>query len=387
MRLFNRKLIADFSGFVVCKIGPWLPAHRVGRNNLKAAFPEKSPEEIEQILAGTWDNLGRLAAEFVHLDKIQIGRPDEPGSGDVMYDRKDLLRLDQIRQNSTPAIFFVAHLANWEISAMLPPYFGFDSYVLYRPPSIPAINNAILKLRARCMGTLVPAGFDAPIRLAEALEKGALVGMLVDQHFNKDFRGGRGRGVDVSFFGRPCKANPLLAHLAQLSNCEIAESHHTFARPQHFLVGNDGRARCAAPRRRKDRYTGNNASHYIGDRRMDFRASRTMAVVSSQMAVRQTTCVDCSPFVDHAAVATDAICPGCSMSRSIVHVVMLDMDSGGGNRVEHYAAEDDFGLHRIACAVFCVREHCHDIGVADRAVASATNTISALRLPASYLRT
>ena len=35
----------------------------------------------------------------------------------------------------------------------------------------------------------------------------------------------------------------------------------------------------------------------------------------------------------------------------------------GGNRVEHYAAEDDFGLHRIACAVFCVRERCHDIGV------------------------
>ena len=215
MLLFNRKLIADFSGFVMRKIGPWLQEHRVGRNNLKAAFPEKSPEEIEQILAGTWDNLGRVAAESVHLDRIRIGHPDEPGSGDVMYDRKDLLHL------AKPTIFFVAHLANWEISAMFAPNFGFASYVLYRPFSIPATNDAILKLRARCMGTLVPAGLDAPIRLAEALKKGAHVGMLVDQHFNKDFRGGRGRGVDVSFFGRPCKANPLLAHLAQLSNCDI----------------------------------------------------------------------------------------------------------------------------------------------------------------------
>jgi Kdo2-lipid IVA lauroyltransferase/acyltransferase len=221
LRLFNRKLVADFSGFVMRKIGPWLPKHSVGRNNLKAAFPEKSPEEIEQILAGTWDNLGRVAAEFVHLDRIRIGRPDEPGSGDVMYDKKDLLHRDQIRRNSRPAIFFGAHLANWEISAMVPPNFGFDSYVLYRPSSIPAINNAILTMRARRMGTMVPAGLDAPIRLAGALEKGAHVGMIVDQHFNKDFRGGRGRGVDVTFFGRPCKANPLLAHLAQLSNCEI----------------------------------------------------------------------------------------------------------------------------------------------------------------------
>ena len=36
----------------------------------EAAFPEKSPEEIETILAGVWDNLGRIGAEFAHLDHI-----------------------------------------------------------------------------------------------------------------------------------------------------------------------------------------------------------------------------------------------------------------------------------------------------------------------------
>jgi Kdo2-lipid IVA lauroyltransferase/acyltransferase len=221
IRLFDRRLVATFAAFLMRNIGPWLPEHRVGRNNLKAAFPEKSPEEIGEILTGTWDNLGRVAAELVHLDRIRIGRPDEPGSGEVMYDKSDLLRRDQVRENPKSTIFFVAHLANWEISALVPPHFGFDSYVLYRRSSIAAINNAILKLRARCMGTLVPADFDAPFRLAEALENGAHVGMLVDQHFNKDIRGGRGRSVDVTLFGRTCKANPLLAHLAQVSNCQI----------------------------------------------------------------------------------------------------------------------------------------------------------------------
>ena len=41
--------------------------------------------------------------------------------------------------------------------------------------------------------------------------------MLVDQHFV--------RGVDVSFFGRRCKANPLIAQLARLVECPIHGAH------------------------------------------------------------------------------------------------------------------------------------------------------------------
>ena len=57
------------------KAGPLLPEHRLGRDNLRAAFPEKSAAEIEQILAGVWDNLGRVAAEFVHLNEFRVVEP------------------------------------------------------------------------------------------------------------------------------------------------------------------------------------------------------------------------------------------------------------------------------------------------------------------------
>jgi len=40
-----------------------------------------------------------------------------------------------------------------------------------------------------------------------------VVGMLVDEHF--------ARGVDVSFFGRPCKATPILARLARQFDCPM----------------------------------------------------------------------------------------------------------------------------------------------------------------------
>src|SRR5947209_7498721 len=62
--------LADFGGALMRRLGPWLPEHRIGRSNLRVAFPAKSDAEIEAILAGVWDNLGRTSAEFAHLDSL-----------------------------------------------------------------------------------------------------------------------------------------------------------------------------------------------------------------------------------------------------------------------------------------------------------------------------
>jgi KDO2-lipid IV(A) lauroyltransferase len=45
------------------------------------------------------------------------------------------------------------------------------------------------------------------------LEAGGHVAMLVDQHYVN--------GVDVTFFGRTCKANPFIARLARHIDCPI----------------------------------------------------------------------------------------------------------------------------------------------------------------------
>src|SRR5688572_21673570 len=78
-RLGNRERTANFTGAFMRKVGPWLPEHKTGRANLIAALPDKSREEVEKILAGVWDNLGRVAAEFVHLDRLTILEPAQTG--------------------------------------------------------------------------------------------------------------------------------------------------------------------------------------------------------------------------------------------------------------------------------------------------------------------
>jgi KDO2-lipid IV(A) lauroyltransferase len=60
LRRFGSERAASFAGALMQTIGPWLPEHRVGRDNLTATYPERSPAEIEQILKGVWNNYGRV---------------------------------------------------------------------------------------------------------------------------------------------------------------------------------------------------------------------------------------------------------------------------------------------------------------------------------------
>src|ERR1700738_3643038 len=77
-RYFDPIKTANLFGRIARLIGPVMREQKIGRANLTAAFPEKSPEEIEPILAGVWDNLARVGAEFAHLDHIWEHDPARP---------------------------------------------------------------------------------------------------------------------------------------------------------------------------------------------------------------------------------------------------------------------------------------------------------------------
>lgn len=212
IRFLPRRSVASGIAWMLRTLGPWSREHRIGRANLAAAFPEKAPGEIEAILSAVWDNLGRYGAEFAHIDRLTNHDPSQPDD-DLVADSIVSERFHQLRLDGKPALIFAAHLANWELPALVAGRHKLESAVLYRRPNMPAVNDAILKIRSNCMGELVPSGLDAPIRLLRMLEANKHVAMLVDQHFSK--------GVEVTFFGRPCKVNPLVAQLARHVDCPI----------------------------------------------------------------------------------------------------------------------------------------------------------------------
>jgi KDO2-lipid IV(A) lauroyltransferase len=212
-RYFDPDKTADAFGRIARTIGPRLREHRIGRANLTAAFPEKSPAEIEAILAGVWDNLGRVGAEFAHIDHVWDHIEAQPELGHIDVPRRTNQLFHQLRLDGKPALVFTAHLGNWEMPALAAVSHGLDAALLYRRPNIASADRIIQEMRQVKMGTLIPAGRDAPLRLAEALRNGQHVGMLVDQYLTN--------GVEVTFFGRKTRANPMLARLLRQVECPV----------------------------------------------------------------------------------------------------------------------------------------------------------------------
>jgi KDO2-lipid IV(A) lauroyltransferase len=212
-RYFDPIKTANLFGRITRMIGPRMREHRIARANLTAAFPEKSPQEIDAILAGVWDNLGRVGAEFAHLDHIWEHDRARPEDSRIEIEPRTHELFAQLRLDGKPALIFASHLGNWELPALAAVAHGLDAAVLYRRPNIASANRIIEEIRAVKMGTLIPASHDAPLKLAQALQSGQHVAMLVDQYFTN--------GVEVTFFGRKTKANPMLARLLRQIECPI----------------------------------------------------------------------------------------------------------------------------------------------------------------------
>ncbi len=213
IRASNREDIAEVTSYLTRKIGPLLRAHRVGRANLAVSFPEKSPQEIDRILLGVWENVGRLPVEFAFIDRLWDYDLDKRSGRRIVIDEAAAGRIRTLRDNGGPALCFGAHLANWEMPALAAASLGLRSAMIYRPPNSKTLSDEILRLREGVMGKLIPVGPGAALRIHRALRQGHVVGMLADQH--------TGRGVDVEFFGRPCKGSSTIGRLARQFDCPI----------------------------------------------------------------------------------------------------------------------------------------------------------------------
>lgn len=213
VRLLGPDRAGTLGAAVARRCGPWVKAHRIALENIRQAFPELPAAEHARIAAAAWDNLGRTAAEYVHLDRIWDFNPERPSGGRIEIAPEVVERFQGLREDGKPALFFAAHLANWELPAIAAAKHGLPSAVLYRTPNNVAVARDIVALRETIMGKLIPANVAAPVRMMEALDQGLHVGMLIDQRFS--------RGPRVPFLGRLAYSNPLLARMARRFDCPV----------------------------------------------------------------------------------------------------------------------------------------------------------------------
>jgi KDO2-lipid IV(A) lauroyltransferase len=187
-------------------IGPYSGISWRARLNLRAAMPELSDAAIETIIRGMWNNLGRVAFEYPHLDKIKVF------AADGRVELRGLDNLERALAGKRQVIMFSAHLGNWEIAALAGGQYGLDIAQIYRAANNPHIDRMLRRLRGD-HGELIPKGAVASRRAVAALRRGGHLSLLADQKLND--------GIAVPFFGHKAMTAPALAALALRFDCDV----------------------------------------------------------------------------------------------------------------------------------------------------------------------
>jgi KDO2-lipid IV(A) lauroyltransferase len=199
-RLLPLDLASRFGGWLGRTVGPRLGISKRAEINLRRAMPELGEAERAEVMRGMWDNLGRVIAEYPHLDAIRVY---ERG-GRVEFVGEALVQA--ILASGRPVIFISAHFGNWEVATMAATQRGLKVTGVYRAANNPWVDRLIHRYRVRIGSQLIPKGLIAAKRSMAVLKDGHHLAMLVDQKLND--------GIAVPFFGRDAMTAPAVALLA-----------------------------------------------------------------------------------------------------------------------------------------------------------------------------
>ncbi|MGO8920812.1 MAG: lysophospholipid acyltransferase family protein [Stellaceae bacterium] len=175
--------------------------------NLRRALPEIGEAEGMRIIAGMWDNLGRVIAEYPHLGKY---RAYEHGG------RIEMVGAEHIRRQAAPgrrAIFFSGHFGNWEVATLAVTQAGLEVVEMYRAANNPIVDQLITHSRSVVGSELAAKGSAGARRMLAAMKSGRHIALLVDQKKND--------GIAVPFFGRDAMTEQSLAVFALRFDCAV----------------------------------------------------------------------------------------------------------------------------------------------------------------------
>jgi KDO2-lipid IV(A) lauroyltransferase len=213
-------MASNAGGAIFRTLGPIMGISRVGRRNIGRAFPSWTRDQVDATLREMWDNLGRIIAEYPHLDEIARDY--------TTFVTPEIYAAAAKRDGAT--LFVSGHLGNWEI---LPPAIliqhGLVMHSAYRAPNNPYVDALVVKLRA-FDGRLKSFGKTRKglAEILRALQAGESVGMLIDQKMNT--------GLETQFFNYPAMTSTAFVELTRKVGCPLVPGRIVRTKGCHFEV-------------------------------------------------------------------------------------------------------------------------------------------------------
>jgi len=183
--------------------------HKRALVNLEIAFPEKSPAERRRIALAHWENLGRVMAETMQIDRV-LADPSriEIASQGIFTRYKDKLG---------PAVGVSLHMGNWELAIWPFVVAGANPAAVFRSVNNPYVDRYLrdqrrdlypggLLGRGRVEGDHGESQKTARV-ITDFVRRGGRLGLVCDLYDRT--------GIEVPFFGKLARTQAIPAMIGR----------------------------------------------------------------------------------------------------------------------------------------------------------------------------
>ena len=180
-------------------IGPNLNVNKVILRNLKRAYPDMNDAWYKKINNETWDNFGRVAAEYSHISTLASTK-----SGRIKIIENEHFK--KFFDDSDSKILVSAHNANWEVMGITCRKKSNKISGIVRQPNNPYARNIINSLRDKFSVKCYEKNMIGTKKIINDFNNGNSLALLADLKLNS--------GIDSKFFDINAKTTTLPAQIA-----------------------------------------------------------------------------------------------------------------------------------------------------------------------------
>lgn len=188
--------------------------HKRALDNLAIAFPDKSEEERLAIARAHWENLGRVMAETMRIDRFLA----EPERIDIISQNI----FSRYKDKLGSAIGISLHMGNWELAILPLTWSGGNPAAVYRSVNNPYVDRYLRDQRKDLYpgglfgrGNVGEHGDDQKTARAimDFVRRGGRLGLVCDLYDRK--------GIPVPFFGKDARTQAIAAMIARRVGARI----------------------------------------------------------------------------------------------------------------------------------------------------------------------